>query len=143
MFSSYEEHRISPRKALRTRVIFEDELNEEFLYFLSTDISLSGIFIESDIELQSHTKLFLKFSLYEGDAPIQVTGEVIRIQEPPHHRGRRKKQRRTQDESFPHAGAHRCSPDGSLRQRSHAARWSSRIDSSSSRRRTSAVTSDS
>ena len=91
MFSSYEEHRISPRKALRTRVIFEDELNEEFLYFLSTDISLSGIFIESDIELQSHTKLFLKFSLYEGDALIQVTGEVIRIQEPPHHRGRRKK----------------------------------------------------
>lgn len=83
--------RISPRKSFRTRVVFEDEFSEEFLYFLSTDISLSGIFIESNIPLKHLTKLFLKFSLYEGEKPIQVTGEVTRIMEPKRGRGRRKK----------------------------------------------------
>lgn len=73
-----ENQRISPRKPLQTRVVFEDEFNEGFLYFLSTDISLSGIFIESNVELGHGTKVFLKFSLYEGDSPIQVTGEVTR-----------------------------------------------------------------
>lgn len=88
---SIQEQRISPRKSLKTRVVFEDEFNEEFLYFLSTDISLSGIFIESSILLRERTKLFLKFSLYEGDDPIQVTGEVARIMAVRRGRGRRKK----------------------------------------------------
>ena len=76
-----KENRISPRKHLRTRVIFEDELSEEFLYFHSTDISISGIFIESRIPLQEKTQMFLKFSLHEGEAPISVTGEVARFME--------------------------------------------------------------
>lgn len=87
------EQRLSPRKRLRTRVIFEDEFSEDFLYFLSTDISLSGIFIESNIQLQENTKLFLKFSLFEGDQPIQVTGEVVRTMEPIRKRGRPSKKK--------------------------------------------------
>ena len=47
--NSDSEKRISPRKTLKTRVVFEDEFSEGFLTFLSTDISLSGIFIESEI----------------------------------------------------------------------------------------------
>lgn len=85
------DQRIAPRKTLKTRVIFEDEFSDEFVYFLSTDISLSGIFIESNILLESQTKVLLKFSLYEDDPPIQVTGEVARIVELRRGPGRRKK----------------------------------------------------
>jgi len=77
--NSDSEKRISPRKTLKTRVVFEDEFSEGFLTFLSTDISLSGIFIESEIPLQIGTRVFLKFSLYEGDPPIQVSGVIARL----------------------------------------------------------------
>jgi len=89
--SMKENQRVLVRKILRTRDVIEDEFSDEFLYFLSTDISTSGIFIESKIQLQNLTKLFLKFSLYEGDRPIQVTGEVTRMMEPKRGQGRRKK----------------------------------------------------
>jgi hypothetical protein len=86
------EQRVSPRKNLRTRVVFEDEFSDEFIYFLSTDVSLSGIFIESTIQFQEGTRVFLKFSLYEGDIPIQVTGQVMRTMAlARRRRGRRKK----------------------------------------------------
>ncbi|MDO8518655.1 MAG: PilZ domain-containing protein [Deltaproteobacteria bacterium] len=88
------ENRISPRKHLRMRVVFEDEFSEEFLYFLSTDISVSGLFIESPIHLQEKTQMFLKFALREGETPIQVVGSVIRFMEPRRGRGRRKKKAR-------------------------------------------------
>lgn len=88
------EQRISPRKPLKTRVIFEDEFGEDFLYFLSTDISLSGLFIESNIKFVPSTKMFLKFSLHENEAPIQVTGEITRMTDPKRTRGRPKKDRR-------------------------------------------------
>lgn len=83
------EMRISPRKALKTRVIFEDEFGEGFLYFLSKDISLSGIFVESELHFSEGAKVFLKFSLHEDDEPIQVTGEITRLDERLHARGRR------------------------------------------------------
>ncbi|MBI4410918.1 MAG: PilZ domain-containing protein [Deltaproteobacteria bacterium] len=88
------DQRISPRKNLRTRVIFEDEFSEGFLYFLSTDISISGIFIESAISFMPGTKVLLKFSLYEGDEPIQVTGELARTMGERRGRGRRPKKKR-------------------------------------------------
>lgn len=86
--------RISERKNLRTRVIFEDEFGEDFLYFSSNDVSASGIFIESAIKFQLGTKVLLKFSLYEGDSPIEVTGEIARFMEKKRGRGRRKKNER-------------------------------------------------
>lgn len=89
---STNNQRVSPRKNLRTRVVFEDEFSDEFIYFLSTDISLSGIFIESNIQFQEGTRVFLKFSLYEGDTPIQVSGQVARTMAlVRRRRGRRKK----------------------------------------------------
>lgn len=89
-----QEQRISPRKNLRTRVVFEDEFGEGFLYFMSTDISHSGIFIESDITLLERTKALLKFSLYEGDKPIRVTGEITRIMGEKRGPGRRPKRQK-------------------------------------------------
>lgn len=77
--SQFPEKRISPRKSIRTRVVLEDEFGEGFFYFLSTDVSLSGIFIESPLKLQPKTKVFLKFSLFEGDEPLSLVGEVARV----------------------------------------------------------------
>lgn len=70
--------RISPRKILKARVIFEDEFGEDFLYFISSNISTSGIFIQTTLPLASGTKVFLKFCLYVGDSPIRVAAEVMR-----------------------------------------------------------------
>ena len=84
------EKRISPRKTLLSSVIFEDEFGEGFLAFDATDISISGIFIESPIPLQECSKVLLRFSLEEGENPIQVTGEVVRLAEEKRGPGRRK-----------------------------------------------------
>ncbi|MBF0104761.1 MAG: PilZ domain-containing protein [Deltaproteobacteria bacterium] len=71
-------HRISPRKTLQTGVVFEDEFDEDFLYFISSDISISGIFIQSRLPLKAGTKVFLKFCLFVDDKPIRVAAEVMR-----------------------------------------------------------------
>ena len=71
-------NRISPRKALQTRVIFEDEFSEDLLYFISSNLSTSGIFIQTDLPLKAGTKVFLKFCLYVDDKPIHVAAEVMR-----------------------------------------------------------------
>lgn len=83
-------HRISPRKNLQTRVVFEDEFHNDFLYFISQNVSTSGIFIQTDLAFQSGTRIFLKFCLYEGDKPIQVSGEITRFHAQKRGPGRKK-----------------------------------------------------
>ncbi len=70
--------RISPRKTIQTRVVFEDEFGDDFLYFISTNISTSGIFVQTSLLLKAGTRVFLKFHLYDEDAPIHVAAEVAR-----------------------------------------------------------------
>ncbi|EKD51962.1 MAG: hypothetical protein ACD_62C00150G0004 [uncultured bacterium] len=70
--------RISPRKMLQTRVIFEDEFHDEIFYFISKNISASGIFIQSKLPLSAGTRVFLKFCLNLEDKPIHVAAEVMR-----------------------------------------------------------------
>lgn len=74
------EKRIHPRKTLRTKVVFEDESGEGFIYFYSTDVSMGGLFLESDIPLKIGTHVFLSFSLSEGNAPVRATGKVVRLE---------------------------------------------------------------
>ncbi|MBI1909612.1 MAG: TIGR02266 family protein [Deltaproteobacteria bacterium] len=74
------EKRLYPRRRLRTRIVFEDEWGEGFVYFYSTDISLGGIFLESEIPLKQGTKVFLSFSLNEGESAIKATAEVVRLE---------------------------------------------------------------
>lgn len=74
------EKRLYPRKNLRTRVIFEDETGEGFVYFYSTDVSLGGLFFESDVPLKPGTQVFLSFSLKDGEKPIRTTGQVARVE---------------------------------------------------------------
>ena len=70
--------RIAPRKMLQTAVVFEDEFGEDFLYFTSSNISTSGIFVQTRLSFAPGTKVFLKFPLFVGDPPIRVAGEIMR-----------------------------------------------------------------
>jgi len=80
MTDAASEKRIFPRKTLRTRVTLEDEFGEGFIYFYTTDISLGGVFIESEIPLKVGTKIFLSFALPESEHLIRTTGEVVRLE---------------------------------------------------------------
>ncbi len=75
-----DERRIFPRKTLRTQVVLEDELGEGFIYFYTTDVSLGGLFMESEIPLKLGTKIFLSFRLTENSEKIRTTGEVMRLE---------------------------------------------------------------
>ncbi len=83
-------NRIAPRKIFRAQVVFQDEFGGDFIYFISTNISTSGIFIESKLPFKSGLKVLLKFSLYENDAPITVAAEVMRQSTKVRGPGRRK-----------------------------------------------------
>ncbi len=72
------EKRIHQRRVLRTRVIFEDESGEGFVYFYSTDVSVGGIFFESDIPLKIGTMVFISFTL--GSASIRSVGRIARVE---------------------------------------------------------------
>lgn len=83
-------NRISQRKPIKTRVIFEDEFSEDFLYFVSDNISASGIFVQTSIHLHAGTKVFLKFCLYLEDSPIHVAAQVMRVMQKKRGPGRHK-----------------------------------------------------
>ncbi len=74
-----KEKRLYPRRPIRTQVVFENEDSEGVLYFFSTDISVGGLFIESDVPIRLGTQVFLRFSLTPHSKPIQATGEVVRV----------------------------------------------------------------
>lgn len=74
------EKRVYPRKTLRTKVVFEDESGEGFVYFYSTDLSLGGLFFESDVPLRIGTRVFLSFAVAEGRPPVRATGQVVRVE---------------------------------------------------------------
>lgn len=82
--------RLSPRKPFQTRVVFEDEFGEELVYFVSTNISSSGIFIQTRLPFKAGTKVFLKFSLAEGSAPIRAAAEITRFHDRRRGPGRKK-----------------------------------------------------
>ena len=76
---SAAEKRIHPRRVLRSRVVFEDESGEGFIYFYSTDLSLGGLFLESDIPLPLGTEVFLSFNLRDGESPLKTKAKVVRV----------------------------------------------------------------
>ncbi len=80
MSPSDEERRVHPRKTLRNQVVLEDEFGEGFIYFYTTDVSLGGLFIESEIPLKMGTKMFLSFALGANEPKIRTTGEVVRLE---------------------------------------------------------------
>lgn len=74
------ERRLFQRKKLRIRVVLEDEFGAGFIYFYTTDVSLGGLFIESEIPLKIGTRVFLSFRFSDTAPPIRTTGEVMRLE---------------------------------------------------------------
>ena len=74
------EKRVHPRNTLRTQVVLEDEFGDGFIYFYTTDVSLGGLFIESEIPLKVGTTMFLSFALSANQPMIRTTGEVMRLE---------------------------------------------------------------
>ena len=83
--------RIAPRKSLKTQVYFLNERGKEFLYFISENISTSGLLIQSPMPMQAGTKVFLKFCLFEGDEPIEVAAQAMRFHDKKRGPGRHRR----------------------------------------------------
>lgn len=81
------EKRIYQRRPHRTQVVFEDEFGEGLFYVYSMDVSMGGLFLESDIPLKIGTMLLLSFALPGHRRPVRVTGKVVRRIEGAHGRG--------------------------------------------------------
>lgn len=74
-----QERRIFPRKNFKTQIVFEDEYGDGIFYLYSTDISLGGIFLETDVPLKMGSLMFLSLIIPEHKRPLHLTGEVVRI----------------------------------------------------------------
>lgn len=78
--SGFSEKRLYPRRPVRTKIILEDERGEGFIYFYSSDVSVGGIHLESDIPFKIGTKVFLHFTLDPDLPSVRATGEVARLE---------------------------------------------------------------
>jgi hypothetical protein len=72
------EKRLNLRKDWRGKVVFEDEYGEPLIYIFSENISESGIYLASNIPMQTGTRAFLSFTLPNG-AEVRTSGEVVRV----------------------------------------------------------------
>lgn len=78
MRKRYLEKRVHRRKALNTEVVFEDEFGDGLFYVESSDVSMGGLFLDSDIPLKTGTMMFLSFTIPGHKRPVRVTGQVVR-----------------------------------------------------------------
>ena len=97
MTAGFQEKRLHPRRAHRTRVVFEDEFGEGLFYVYSQDVSIGGLFLASDIPVRLGTMMFLSFTLPGHKRPVR--GDLLRRRRPGggRGRGRRHHQRRPEE----------------------------------------------
>ncbi|MBD3271836.1 MAG: hypothetical protein GF384_04770 [Elusimicrobia bacterium] len=86
MNEEQKERRRYPRAPIRVEIYCEevqDELRRGsgILCFYSTDISLGGIFLETEVPFKIGDTIHLKFALPEHDNDMRLTGKVVRIRE--------------------------------------------------------------
>jgi uncharacterized protein (TIGR02266 family) len=74
----FHEKRVYQRRPYRTKVVFEDELGDGLFYVYSSDISMGGLYLASDIPAKQGTMLFLSFALPGHKRPVRATGEIVR-----------------------------------------------------------------
>lgn len=72
------ERRLYPRRACRTRVVFEDEFGEGLFYVYSKDVSEGGFSLESLIPVKPGSLLFLSWELPGERKMLRATGKVVR-----------------------------------------------------------------
>ena|SRR5947209_4662206 len=71
------------RTNLSAPVRFRPEGQEQWVEGVTCNISRSGILIQSSTKLPSDTPIEITFMLRrKGDTPLQVTAQVVRIEEP-------------------------------------------------------------
>jgi hypothetical protein len=71
------------RTSLSAPVRFRPEGQQEWVEGVTCNISRSGILIQSSQKLPSDTPIEITFMLRrKGDNPVQVTAQVVRIEEP-------------------------------------------------------------
>ena len=74
-----KDRRLFPRRDFRTKVVFENEYGEGIFYLYSVDLSLGGMFLESDVPLEPGSLLFVSFTLPKFKRPLHITAEVVRL----------------------------------------------------------------
>ena len=82
--------RIAKRKSISFPVLFCDEFGNGIFCFTATNLSTSGIFIETDLQLDSGMKTFISFTLPFSQKQILVASEVKRTFEKKRGPGRHK-----------------------------------------------------
>ena len=81
-----DDRRTSLRLPLKVRIYISEGEGDGLLYFYSSNISLRGVFLISDLLLEAKTKLRLEWTLPLSDRKFQVkvNGEVRWIQSSTH-----------------------------------------------------------
>jgi len=69
--------RKAPRKPFQVKVF--NLKSGFFTYFLSSDISAGGMFLQAEEPLPQGTLLEIQFTLPNSDQPLRVTAEVVRV----------------------------------------------------------------
>lgn len=79
--------RFFQRKTHIADIYLLNEFGQRFLTLKSSDLSLSGIFLKTNLPLKNKTKLFIEFVLNSSDT-IKCTAEVVRLVSPQRGPGR-------------------------------------------------------
>lgn len=78
------EKRHYPRAPVRVEVFCEDlpadqRRGSAVLCFYSVNVSVGGIFLESEVPFRSGSRIFLRFTLPDSAQPLRLVGRVVRI----------------------------------------------------------------
>ncbi len=83
-----KEKRIFTRIPFKTEVHFENEFGISFMKFETSDISLSGVFLQTTLAFKHKTTVLLKLFLSDISDPLRISCEVIRLISPRRGPGR-------------------------------------------------------
>jgi len=72
------EKRIHPRRRYEAKVVFEDENGDGLFYLKSSDISMGGLFLKSNIPIWVGSMVLLSLKLPKYRRAIRVTGQIVR-----------------------------------------------------------------
>lgn len=81
MQQTANESRRGLRVPVRVTVILRETTFDGSLYFVSTNLSTMGIFLESDMLLQEGVIVHLRFLLPDEIDPIRAVGKVVRVED--------------------------------------------------------------
>lgn len=81
MNQNNQDSRRGLRVPVRVTVILRETTFDGSLYFVSTNVSAMGIFLESDMLLQEGVIVHLRFLLPDDLDPIRAVAKVVRVED--------------------------------------------------------------